>query len=63
MSKIDWDNLPICGESGLVLSPHFCQIDEGYHPPVDPPVNSVPIPGTLALVLIGVIAMAKLRKL
>ena len=57
---IDWDNLPICGSQGVVISPHICLWEEEF--PVDPPHGTVPIPGSLALVLIGLIAFKLTRR-
>ena len=59
---IDWDNLPICGKPPIiVISPYIC-IDDGYTPPVDPPHGTVPLPGTLMLLGIGLLAMRLLRR-
>ena len=58
--SIDWDNLPPCtGE--LIISPYICMDDE-WLPPESPPVNEVPIPGTLLLFAIGIAAMKAAKR-
>lgn len=55
---IDWDNLPPC-TGYLQVSPYIC-IDDTYIPP-EPPVHQVPLPSTLPLMLLGVVAMMRFR--
>lgn len=53
MSDVNWGDFnvgPCTGE--LVISPHYC---------TPGPTHSVPITGTLPLMLLGVVAMIKLR--
>lgn len=52
--------MPKCNGE-LVISPHICE--GGYTPPpVNPPVNTVPIPSTLPLMFLGIAALAWYRK-
>lgn len=61
--NIDWDNLPTCGESGIIISPYICQPADGWLPPVEqPPVNEVPLPGTLVLFALGLAVMKVVRR-
>ena len=56
--SIDFDNLPGCDEPGaLHVSPYICQDPGGWTPPQEKPHGEVPVPGTVALVLVGIALM------
>jgi len=55
MILIDWDNIPPCS-AGLTVSPHIC-VEGGDFPTTPPPTGSVPVAGSLPLIILGVAVM------